>query len=147
MAVTAPEVVGLNVTVNGTLDPAGIVTGSDSPPTLNTELFEFAAVTVTLAPVAFRLPDAVPLFPTTTLPSGKVAGVTVSVPVAAAVPVPDSGIVSVGLDPSEVIVRLPLALPADVGVNVTLKLALWPEVSVTGAVIPLKLNPVPLIPT
>jgi len=31
--------------------------------------------------------------------------------------------------------------------NVTLKLALCPEVRVTGAVIPLKLNPVPLTPT
>jgi len=53
----------------------------------------------------------------------------------------------VGLDALEVIVTLPLALPADVGVNVTLKLALWPAVRVTGAVIPLRLNPVPLMPT
>ena len=52
VAVTAPAVVGLNVTVNGTLCPAGMVTGSDSPPTLNTELFEVAAVTVTLAPLS-----------------------------------------------------------------------------------------------
>jgi len=46
-----------------------------------------------------------------------------------------------------VTVRLPLALPADGGVNVTVKVALWPGVSVAGVVIPLKLNPVPLIPT
>ena len=70
---------------------------------------------------------------------------TVSCP-AAAVPVPDSGIVNVGLDAVEVMVALPLALAADVGVNVTVKLALCPAVSVTGAVMPLKLNPVPLIP-
>ena len=47
----------------------------------------------------------------------------------------------------ELIVTVPLALPAEVGANVTLKLALCPAVSVTGAVIPLKVNPVPLTAT
>ena len=47
----------------------------------------------------------------------------------------------------EVIVTLPLTLAAEAGVNVTVKLALCPAVSVTGVVIPTKLNPVPLIPT
>ena len=47
-----PDVVGLNVIVNETLLPAAIVTGSDSPPILNTELLVVAAVTVTLAPLA-----------------------------------------------------------------------------------------------
>ena len=40
-----------------------------------------------------------------------------------------------------------IAAPADVGANLTLKVALWPAVSVTGAVIPLRLNPVPLAVT
>jgi hypothetical protein len=113
---------------------------------LNAELLELAAVTVTFVPLAVRLPDAVPLVPTTTLPKPRVVGVTVSWP-AAAVPVPDSGIVSVGLVAFEVTVTLPLAFAADCGVNVILKVALWPAVSVTGAVIPLRPNPVPLIPT
>ena len=52
-----------------------------------------------------------------------------------------------GLDAVEVMVTAPVALPAAVGPNVTLKLALCPAVSVTGAVIPLKLNPVPLMAT
>jgi hypothetical protein len=52
---------------------------------------------------------------------------------------------SVELDAVEVIVTLPLAAPVVVGVNVTLKLMLCPAVSVTGAVIPLRLNPLPLI--
>ena len=146
VALAAPETCGLKVTVNEALWPAGIVTGSGRPPRLNTELFELAAVTVTFAPLAVRLPDAVPLVPTTTLPRASVVGVTVSCP-AAAVPVPDSGIVNVGLDAVEVMVTLPLALAADAGVNVTVKLALCPAVSVSGAVIPFKLNPVPLIPT
>jgi hypothetical protein len=54
--------------------------------------------------------------------------------------------VRVGLEAFEVTVTLPLALAADAGVNVTVKVALCPAVSVTGAVIPVKLNPVPLIP-
>src|SRR6202035_2878166 len=102
-----------------------MVTGNERPLTLNTELFELAAVTVTFAPLAVRLPDAVPLVPTTTLPRARVGGVTVSCPTAA-VPVPDSGTVSVELDAVEVRVRLPLALVADCGANATLKLTLWP---------------------
>ena len=123
-----------------------MVTGSERPPMLNAELLELAAVTVTLVLLAVRLPDAVPLVPTTTLPKPRVVGVIVSCP-AAAVPVPDSGIVSVGLVAFEVTVTLPLADAADCGVNVTLNVALWPGVSVTGAVIPVRPNPVPLIPT
>jgi hypothetical protein len=55
--------------------------------------------------------------------------------------------VSVGLEAFEVIVILPLTLAAEAGVNATLKVALWPAVKVTGAVIPLRLYPTPLIPT
>jgi hypothetical protein len=109
-------------------------------------LFELAAVTVTFVPLAVRLPDAVPLVPTTTLLRLRVVGVTVSCPVVA-VPVPDSGIVRVGLEAVEVMVTLPVTLAADAGVNVTVKLVLCPAVSAIGAVIPLRLNPVPLIAT
>jgi SpoU rRNA methylase family enzyme len=132
--------------VNGTLLPAAIVTGNDKPPTLNTELFELAAVTVTLAPLAVKLPDAVPLVPTTTLPKARVVGLTVSCPTAVT-PVPDNGIVSVGFDAFEVIVTFPLAAPAEGGVNETLKVALCPDVSVTGAAMPFTLKPDPLTPT
>ena len=41
---------------------------------------------------------------------------------------------------------LPLKLPAEGGVNFTLKEMLWPEVRVSGGVIPEILNPVPLTP-
>jgi hypothetical protein len=146
VALAAPVVCGLKVTENEVLWPAGMVTGSESPPTLNKELLELTAETVTLAPLAVRLPDADPSVPTTTLPILKVVGLTLSCPTAAT-PVPESETVKVGFDPFDVRVTLPLALPAAVGVNVTLKLALCPAVSVTGAVIPLRLNPVPLIPT
>jgi len=78
VALADPVTVGLKVTVNEAFWPAGIVTGSDSPLTTNTESFVLAAVTVTLAPLAVRVPDAVPLLPTTTLPKGSVVGVTLS---------------------------------------------------------------------
>jgi hypothetical protein len=141
-----PVAVGLKVTVNGTLWPAAIVAGRDNPLMVNTALFEVAAVTVTLAPLAVRVPDAVPLVPTTTSPRASVVGETLSCPVAAA-PVPDSAMLRVGLEALEVTVTAPVALPAVVGVKVTLKVALWPEVSVTGAVMPLIVKPVPLIAT
>jgi hypothetical protein len=85
------------------------------------------------------------LLPTVTLPKFRLAGFDPKAP--NVVPVPDNGMVKVGLDAVEVIVRLPVTLPADVGLNVTVKVALCPAVRVTGAVIPLRLNPVPLTPT
>ena len=139
----APVTVGLKVTVNETLWFAAIVAGRDNPLMVNTALFEVAAVTVTLAPLAVRVPDAVPLVPTTTLPR-EIVGETLSCPIAAA-PVPVRGMVRVGLEALEVMVTVPVALPAAVGVNVTLKVALWPAVSVTGVVMPFIVKPVPLI--
>ena len=85
------------------------------------------------------------LFPTVTLPKPRLVGLAPSVP--GVTPVPDRGMVRVGFEALEVMVRLPLALPADDGANDTLKVALCPAISVTGAVIPLKLNPEPLIAT
>jgi hypothetical protein len=57
-----------------------MVTGNESPLTLNDELFEVTAETITLALPAVRVPDPVPVPPTTTLPRGRVAGATVSWP-------------------------------------------------------------------
>ena len=114
VVLTTPVVRGLNVMVKGTLCPAGIVTGSDSPPMLNTELLVIATVTVTLPPVAVKFPCAEPLVPTTTLPSPRIVGVILSCPTAP-VPVPESGMVRVGFDAFEVMVRLPLALVAVAG--------------------------------
>lgn len=85
------------------------------------------------------------LLPTVTLLKPMLVGFDPNTP--GATPVPDSGMFSVGLDAFEMMVTLPLTLPADTGVNVTVKLALCPPVSVTGAVIPLKLKPAPLTPT
>ena len=76
VALAAAAVCGLKVIVNAALWPDGIVTGRERPPTLKAELLVLAAVTVTLPPLALKLPEAVPLCPTTTLPRAKVAGLT-----------------------------------------------------------------------
>lgn len=85
------------------------------------------------------------LLPTVTLPKLRLVGFDPSVP--GATPVPDNEMVRVGFEAFEETVTLPLALPAEGGVNVTVKVALWPDVKVRGVVIPLKLNPVPLTAT
>jgi hypothetical protein len=64
----------------------------------------------------------------------RVAGVTA---------VPVRGIDKLGFEAFEATVTVPLNVPADVGVKVTLNDALCPGVKVTGGVIPEILNPVP----
>ena len=83
------------------------------------------------------------LFPTVTLPKLRLVGLAPSVP--GMTPVPDKGMVRVGFEALDEMVMLPLALPADDGVNETVKLTLCPADSVTGVVLPVKLNPLPLI--
>ena len=85
------------------------------------------------------------MLPTITLPKLRLVGFEPSAP--GVTPVPDIGIVRVGLEAFEVIVTLPLTLPADTGVNVALKVVLCPAVSVIGVVIPLSVKPFPLMPT
>src|ERR1700728_2169586 len=96
-------------------------------------------------PVLVTVSDTDRLPPTVTLPKLRLVGFDPSAP--GATPVADKGTVKVGFVAFEVTVMLPLAFAADCGVNVILKVALWPAVSVTGAVIPLRPNPAPLIPT
>ncbi len=59
-------------------------------------------------------------------------------------PVPESGMLRLGSDAVEVMLTLPLAAPAEVGLNNTENDVLWPAVKVTGRVRPLKVNPVPV---
>jgi hypothetical protein len=98
-----------------------------------------------VVPVFVRVSDRVCVCAICTLPKLRLVGFDPSAP--AATPVPDRGIFKVGFDAVEVIATLPLTAPAVVGANDTLKLALWPAVSVKGAVIPLSVYPDPLIAT
>lgn len=101
---------------------------------------------MTLAPPVFvTVSDKDCGLPICTLPKLRLVGLDDNAP--GAVPVPESGMLRVGLDAVEVMVTLPLGLPADRGAKVTLKVELCPAVSVTGVVVPLRLYPVPLIAT
>lgn len=146
VALSAPVTCGLKVMVKGRLWPAVITAGSDNPLIAKRELFVLAPVTVTLAPLALRFPEAVPLAPTATFPTARVAGATVSWP-AVTVAVPVSPMLNVAFDPFEVMVTLPLPLPADCGEYVTVKFVLCPAARFMGAEIPLSAKPVPLIAT
>jgi hypothetical protein len=74
-------------------------------------------------------------------------GTAVSVPAADATAVPLNGIDRLGFEALDVTVTVPGNVPVEVGANVTVKVVLCPGVNVTGGVIPLRLNPGPLIPT
>ena len=75
-------------------------------------------MTVTLAPVAFKLAVPDPLLPTATLPRFRVVGVTESCP-AAVTPVPVAEAVVVDGDALLVKVSVALAAPAVSGLKVT----------------------------
>ena len=143
-----PLDVGLKVTVYVALEPAEIVTGNASPLITNSEPTTLTPDTVTLAVVADSRPVAVPLAPTTILPgTAMVVGTAVSVPAADATAVPLKGIDMLGFEAFDVTVTVPGNVPTASGANVTVKVVLCPAVNVTGGVIPLRLKPVPLMPT
>ena len=99
-----------------------MVVGSEIPESTNSLLFRLAEETVTEAPLAVRLPLSGALDPTTTLPKLRLVGDTAKVP--AAVPVPESGMVSVGFDAFDATERFALAAPALVGAKVAVKVTL-----------------------
>ncbi len=130
----APLACGVKVTVKELDLPAGIVTGSEIPESTNSPLFRLAEETVTDAPLAVRLPLSAELVPSTTLPKLRLVGDTANVP--AALPVPESAILSGEFDAFDTTDRLPLAAPALVGAKVAVNVTLWLALSVRG-----KLNP------
>src|SRR5271155_3243573 len=143
VADAAPEAPGVKVTVNITGVLVVTVTGKLTPLIANSEGLvppKLTEDTVTLAPVAVRVPVAVPLVPTATLPTAM-GELTLSVPAAL---LPLSGTVKLGFDASDVMETLPLKLPADSGVRVMLNDVLCPGVKVSGVLMPDMLNPVPL---
>jgi len=94
-----------------------------------------AEETVTLDPVALRVAVRALFDPTVTVPKVNDVGFTANCP--GTKPVPVSETVRLGLDPSEVRTRLPLALPLVVGAKVTPKVKLCPAVRVNGRPRPL----------
>lgn len=92
---------------------------------------------MTLAPLAVRLPDALPLLPTTTLPRPRLAGLTASCPevvVVPEVPVPESARLIALFDALLATAAVASKVPAALGANLMLKVALCPAATVTGRV-------------
>jgi hypothetical protein len=121
-AEVAPLACGVKVTVKFADCPAEIVAGSEIPETTNSLLLMPSDEIVTAAPPAVRVPVRDELVPTTTLPKLRLVGDTANVP--AAVPVPESPMLSGELDAFETTDRLPLAAPAAVGLNVAVNVTL-----------------------
>lgn len=78
VADAVPLFCGENVMVYEVLWPAMRFRGSDIPDRANSGLLLVAEKTVTLAPLALRVPVWMALSPTVTLPKGRVAGKTVN---------------------------------------------------------------------
>jgi len=55
--------------------------------------------------------------------------------------------VSVGFEALDVTVTVPEALPVEVGANLTVYVVLWPAFKVNEELIPLRVNPAPLMVT
>ena len=96
---------------------------------------------VTAVPLALRPPARDALEPTVTVPKLSPVGETVSTPGLA--PVPESAMFRVEFEPSEMIVNVPLALPAVAGVKLDVKVTLWAGFNVNGKDSPETENPVP----
>jgi hypothetical protein len=118
----APVACGVKVMVKVADCPAFKVMGSEIPESTNSLLLRLAEFTVTEAPLAVRLPVSAELAPTVTLPKPKLVGDTAKVP--AAVPVPESAMLSVEFEAFETTARLPLTAPALVGAKVAVKVTL-----------------------
>jgi len=98
---------------------------------------------VTEEPPEFvRVSESVWEFPGCTLPKRRLEGFGLSVPVGK-IPVPANATVRFGFDPSELRERFPLRLPLDGGVNLTVKVVLWPALRLIGRLRPVTPNPAP----
>ena len=87
------------------------------------------------APVFVMVSESDLVLPTFTLPKLRLVGFALRSP--AATPVPDTAMVKLGFEASEVMVIVPFAFPLDFGANVTVNVVLWDAPTATGVDIPL----------
>ena len=141
-----PETVGANFTLKIVLCPALNVRGTAIPLRVKPGPLTAACEIVTLDPPEFvNVPDKDCVPPTVTVPNTRLLGFDVIAPAVA--PVPDNGMVRLGLDAFDVMFMLPVAVPAAVGANVKGTLVLCPALKVTGVLIPPSAKPDPLTAT
>lgn len=144
LPLSVPAAVGANFAVNDALMFGSIVCGRVSPLMLKPVPEALAAEIVTLAvPVFISATGIEALAPARMLPKFTLAGLADSCPCA---PVPLKATESVESVALLVIVIIPEEFPAAVGVKRATKPVCSPEESVNGAVSPVMLKPVPLMP-
>jgi hypothetical protein len=80
--------------------------------------------------------------PAVTVPKTRLVGFAVIAPAVA--PIPDKGMLRLGFEALDAMVKVPPADPDTVGANFTAKAVLCPAFNVMGAVIPLRVKPDPL---
>lgn len=137
-----PAAVGANATFTETLCPAAKLIGNVGPLAVNVAADELIDEIFTVVPPVFVTEKLCePVLPTLTFPMLTLAGFADSAPaVAAAVPVPLTATVVGALLALLPTVITPLASPAAVGVNVTVKGTVWPGLMSIGNVGPLALK-------
>ena len=141
---TLPVTCGAKTAFNWALWPAAMVAPATPPVALNPAPLTLTCETVKLElPVFFTVTVCVVVPPTTSFPKFKLLDERESVRVALA-PVPVKAIVSVGFVPLLFSVTPPVTLPEAVGEKATVMLFVCAAANVTGTVMPLSLNPVPL---
>jgi len=141
----APPLAGANATLIVALVPAARVRGVVTPLTLN-PVPDAATCETVIGPVPelVRVACNVLLLPTLTLPKLRLRGLALR---RYDRPKPDSETV-VGEPPRRLTTdTVPLAVPATVGVKVTLKLTLFPIPKLKGSETPLVLKPAPVTVT
>ena len=84
-----------------------------------------------------------PWLPTFTLPKLKLVGFALNAPGDVETPVPDSGIVMLEFEASDLMIADPAALPLALGEKVIVKVVVAEAASVNGVAIPLEEKPVP----
>lgn len=137
-----PPPAGLNATLKDRLWPASRVAGSVTPLTLKpVPEAEIWLMVTELPPELVRLSERLLLSPKSIEPKLRLDGVAVNAPSVTPEPESDQESAAPALGVS---VTDPVALPADRGANVTVKVALWPAARLKGAVIPLSVNPLPV---
>jgi hypothetical protein len=133
---------GANPTVKTEEPPGGTESGSVNPEEVKPVPAREACVTLRVAVPGFRMVMVcVLLTPTLTLPKLTLDGMT---EICGCTPVPLKEIVAGELVALLTTVTLPERLPDEVGANATLKDVDWPTARLSGRVIPLVLNPVPV---
>jgi len=136
---------GVKLMVKAEEPPGGTESGSASPEKLKPVPVSDAWVTLRFAVPGLLIASIwVLVTPTVTLPKLTLAGTT---EICGCTPLPLSEIVPGELVALLTKLRLPVALPAVAGANLTVSERLWPAARVTAPVKPLTVNPAPVIAT